>query len=214
MSTSAPELPPDLSSFAVPTFGGYALQEEGLEGVSFWPRAGARIIDTIVHYMVGYFSGTLFRMMLRIAADGHVPYRILLKISHASVPVFIAALLGATAYHVICVTVHGSSLGKLIVSIGVVQEDGSPCQLGAAIIRELGYFIDSLVFGIIGYMAMQRTRQQQRYGDQWAGTVVCARSDVAQENLRGAGRFVLAFMLALMADSALLMVGLLVQMNS
>lgn len=206
--------PPSSFSPASLTFGGYALEKQGLEGTSFWPRALARVIDFVVHYCVGYFAGTLFRTMIRIAAGGHVPLRIWLKISHRSLPLFVAALLGAIAYQVICVSVHGSSLGKLILSIVVVNEDGSPCGLRAAIIRELGYFPDSIFFGIIAYAAMQRTRLQQRYGDQWADTVVCKRSDVAQENLRGAGRFVLGLMVALMADSAFIMLGLLIQLNS
>ncbi|HSY90444.1 MAG TPA: RDD family protein [Candidatus Binatus sp.] len=211
MATSAPDPPSSTSGL---TFGGYALEEHGLEGVSFWPRAVARVIDFVIHYGVGYFAGMLFRIMLQIAAGGHVPLRIWLKISHLNLPLFVAALLGATAYQVICETVHGSSLGKLMFSMVVVNEDGSPCRLRAAIIREIGYFPDSIFFGIIAYAAMQKSRQQQRYGDQWADTVVCKRSDIAQQNLRGAGRFVLALMIAVMADAAFLMLGLLIQINS
>lgn len=95
----------------------------------------------------------------------------------------------------------------------VVQEDGAPCRLWPAVIRELGYFVDALFFGLIGYLAMQKTLKEQRHGDEWAHTIVCERSAVAPDRLRGGGRFVLAVMLATMADAALTMVGLLVVIN-
>lgn len=211
MSSSAPEL--SISSASVPTFGGYALQDQGLEGVSFWPRAIARVIDFFLHYLIGFLAGTLFRIMLEVAAGGHIPFRILLRVSHLGLPVFLGGLLGYTAYEVVFTTVHGSTVGKRILSMVVVQDDGSPCRLRSAVIRELGYFVDSIFFGLVGYLAMQKNRQEQRYGDQWADTVVCSRSHVAPENLRGPGRFVVALMFAAMADAAFLMVGLLIQLN-
>ncbi len=96
----------------------------------------------------------------------------------------------------------------------VVQEDGTPCRFWPAIIRELGYFVDGIFFGLIGYFEMQKSMKEQRYGDEWAGTVVCKRSAVAPEQLRGGGRFVLGLMLGLMADAALIMIGLLVVINN
>ncbi|MBZ5520775.1 MAG: hypothetical protein LAP21_00820 [Acidobacteriia bacterium] len=59
---------------------------------------------------------------------------------------------------------------------------------------------------------MQKTLQQQRYGDQWAHTVVCKRSSVAQQNLRSGGQFALAFILGMMADGALIGVCLLIKL--
>jgi hypothetical protein len=56
---------------------------------------------------------------------------------------------------------------------------------------------------------MQKTYQEQRYGDQWAHTVVTGRAGVIPEQLRSDGRFVLGLMLAVMTDAALAMIGLL-----
>jgi len=95
----------------------------------------------------------------------------------------------------------------------VVQEDGTPCRFRSAIIRELAYFLDSLFFGLIAYFEMQKSMKEQRYGDEWAGTVVCKRSAVSPERLRGGGRFVLGLMLGIMADAAATMIGLLVVIN-
>jgi hypothetical protein len=58
---------------------------------------------------------------------------------------------------------------------------------------------------------MQKSVQQQRHGDEWAHTVVCKRSRAPQQNLRGGGRFALAFLLAATADSALIMAGLMLK---
>ena len=114
----------------------------------------------------------------------------------------------------VSVSVHGSTLGKHVLSMVVVQEDGTPCRVGSAIIRELGYFVDSFFFGLVGYPVMQENLKKQRYGDQWAHTVVCKRSSVAPDRLRSDTRFALGLTLAMMADAALTIVGLLLRINS
>jgi hypothetical protein len=60
---------------------------------------------------------------------------------------------------------------------------------------------------------MEKSGKEQRYGDQWAETVVCKRSSLAPEQLQSDGRFALALMLAMMAVAGLNMVGLLVLMQ-
>src|SRR6266851_4800838 len=109
---------------------------------------------------------------------------------------------------------HGSTPGKLLLSMVVVQEDGSPCRPGSAWIRSLAYIIDALFFGLIGYLNMQKSPQQQRHGDEWAHTVVCHRSKVAPQNLRGIGQFTLALFFAALADAALLIVGTVINLTT
>jgi len=53
----------------------------------------------------------------------------------------------------------------------VIQENGAPCTLGAALIRGLLRFIDGLFFGVIAYTAMKAPRYQ-RVGDKSAKTIV------------------------------------------
>jgi uncharacterized RDD family membrane protein YckC len=212
MSSPAPDSP-SAPPVLLPSFGGYLGEPGGLQGVSFWPRVGARAIDLVVHYCVGVFAGLLFVILLAAASGGHIPRELALKM-RPGLTGFLMALLGSVAYQVICTSVHGSTLGKLAFSMVVVQEDGSPCRLGSAVIRELGYFVDGLFFGLIGYFAMQKTPQEQRHGDEWAHTVVCKRSNLAPEKLRGTGQFMLALMFAIMAEAALAMVGLLLAVSS
>jgi uncharacterized RDD family membrane protein YckC len=208
MSTQASELSL-FSNSTLPTFGGYATESASLEGVTFWPRVAARVIDLIVHYFSTYAAGLLFGTMMVIASGGHVPRAIIIRMRHPGVTGFVFALLGSLAYHVIFTSIHGSTLGKRLLSMVVVQEDGSPCGFKGSLIRELAYFVDAFFFGLIGYTAMQGSAQQQRHGDDWAHTVVCKRSRIAPDNLRGGGRFVVALTFAVLADAAFMMMGLL-----
>ena len=121
----------------VPTFGGYAPQENHLEGVTFWPRVGARVIDLLVHYLVSFGSGILFVIMLVIASGGHASPVALARLEHTGVAGFAFALLGSFAYHVVFTSVHGSAVGKIALSMVVVQDDGSSCKFKGALIRIL-----------------------------------------------------------------------------
>ena len=84
----------------------------------------------------------------------------------------------------------------------VVQEDGSLCRLKGAVVRSMGY------------SAMQKTSLEQRHGDEWAHTVVCKCSNAPPGSLRGGGRFVMAWFFAIMADAALIIVGLLLKLRA
>lgn len=188
--------------------------ESGIQGVRFWPRVLARVIDFCLHYVFGFIAGLLFVSLLVIAAGGRPPLWVLQRISHSRVPELIAGVFGWVAYQVICTSISGSTLGKLLLSMQVVQDDGSPCRLKSAVIRELGYFVDALFFGVIGYAAMKDDPMQKRHGDDWADTIVCKRADVPPESRQGGMRFVLGLMLGAFADIAFLMMGVLIQMNS
>jgi uncharacterized RDD family membrane protein YckC len=191
----------------------YAGRPGALKGVTFWLRVVARLIDTAVHYCVALCSGLLVGFMVAVAV----------RLQHASpaafirfgkgdskLTLFVFALLGSVMLEIVCEGFHGSTLGKLIFGFVVVQEDGTPCRLGPAAIRSLAYFVDALFFGLIGYLAMQKTPQQQRHGDEWAHTVVCQRADVAPQDLRSFGHFVAVFLLAAMADAAFIILGVVI----
>jgi uncharacterized RDD family membrane protein YckC len=199
---SGPEISPQLS-----TIRAYAGEPGAIEGVAFWPRVGARLIDLVIHYIVGILVGFFFAVVVLIAAAGHPDPIQLARMRHTGIAVFVFSLLGSVVYEIICEGLHGSTLGKLVLGMCVVQEDGAPCRFSSALIRSLAYLVDALFFGLIGYMAMQGSPQMQRKGDEWAHTIVCRRSAIPVETLRSGGRFILAFRCALMADAALIMVG-------
>lgn len=210
MSAPAPGPPPTPMSFQPPSFGGYTEHEGELPGVGFWPRVAARVIDFVAHYLVAVCSGALYGILLAVAAvaNGRSVAPLLPK---PRMVLFVFALLGSVAYETVCEAGHGSTLGKRILGMTVVQEDGTPCRLVPALIRSFAYFIDGLFFGLIAYLAMSKTPQEQRHGDVWAHTIVCKRSNVLPQNLRGTGRFFVVLMFAAMADAVLFILGMVVQ---
>ena len=98
---------------------------------------------------------------------GRPPLWVLVRFSQHRLPLFFAGLCGYFAYQTICTSVHGSTLGKRLLSLEVVQDDGSRCRLRSAIIRELAFFVDSFFFGVVGYATMAGNDQHKRYGDRW-----------------------------------------------
>jgi uncharacterized RDD family membrane protein YckC len=213
MSAAAPGPPPVPINIEPPSFGGYAERPGEIRGVSFWPRVGARVIDTIVAAMVGFCAGLVFAFFALVAArmSGQPATPMLARQSQGGFAVFVFAVLGQLAYHTVCEGLHGSTLGKLALKMVVVQENGTPCRVWPAAIRSLAYFVDTIFFGLVGYLAMKKTPQEQRHGDEWAHTIVCRRSDAPPQSLRGGGRFLAVFFLATAGEAALLMIGLLIQ---
>jgi uncharacterized RDD family membrane protein YckC len=169
----------------------YTGQPGALVGVSFWPRAGARVIDATVHFIVAISSGFVFGVILAIVASLQHNPRALTIASRpgGQLTLVFFSLLGMVALETVCEGLHGSTLGKLLLGFVVVQENGVPCRMGSALIRSLAYLVDGLFFGLIAYFAMQKTPQEQRHGDEWAHTIVCRRAQVAPQNLRGFGQF-------------------------
>lgn len=201
---------------AVPSFSGYAVQAvpEGLTGEPFWPRAVARIVDyVLLNLVIARFAGLLFRFLLTTAAGGRPPLWVLVRFSQHRLPLFFASLCGYFAYQTICTSIHGSTLGKRLLSLQVVQDDGSPCRPRSAMIRELAFFVDSFFFGLIGYTAMRANDQHKRYGDWWADTIVRKIAKAPHESRHEAGRFMLGLTLGVMADVVFVIAGLLIMMS-
>lgn len=183
------------------------------EGTPFLPRAAARIVDIVLLSYLVRFARWLFRFLLATAAGGAPPTWVLLRMFHHRLWLTLAIVLGSFAYQTICTIVYGSTLGKLLLSLQVLEDDGSPCRPWSALIRELGYFVDVTFFGFVGYVAMQGNPQHKRLGDTWAHTVVSKYPKVPQQSKRTASRFVLGLMLGSMAHLAVLLLAFLVMMT-
>ncbi len=205
--SGAPPSPPPFSDDTTAAYSGYAGATRAPtipDGVGFWPRVGARFIDTLVHTAVAIVVVMLMRSVMGSAPAPPGGLDTLAgRLAGASPLSFLVGYLGFVAYHTICEGRHGSSLGKFLLGMVVVTDQVQPCGLRAAFIRSLAYLLDILFFGLIGYLAMRRTRLQKRFGDNWAGTFVARRLQVPVSTLRGSFGSVLA--LALAADAAILM---------
>jgi uncharacterized RDD family membrane protein YckC len=66
----------------------------------------------------------------------------------------------------------GATIGKMILGLRVVNVDGSPITLQAAIIRNLLRIVDGFLFYLVGAVLAWNSPLQQRLGDRVAGTIV------------------------------------------
>jgi len=76
-------------------------------------------------------------------------------------------------YGIVLETWKGQTVGKMILGIIVVKENGEPCDFFAALLRNVLRIIDHLpTLYILGFIVMAITEKRQRLGDRLAGTVV------------------------------------------
>lgn len=78
-------------------------------------------------------------------------------------------------YYVVCESTAGATLGKRMVGIRVVGEDGDALTFGAAIVRNLLRLVDALFFYLVGFIFAILSTRGQRLGDRAAHTIVVRR---------------------------------------
>jgi uncharacterized RDD family membrane protein YckC len=144
------------------------------EYAGFAIRAGARMLDTLAVGIVNTIGGGAAGMFLAILQAAHVidggwVHRLEGGNFAVKIVVGTAAVL---AYHVLAESIGGATLGKLALGLRVRSMDLTPCTLGGAILRSLGYYIDAFFFAMPAYGSMSRSPQKQRIGDKWGKTVV------------------------------------------
>ena len=166
------------------------------QGAGFWIRALARIVDMAYGYVMGFVAGVLGSIALAILQQlSIVEYGWLARVSRDRWLLVLASLVGGICYQTLCEGMCGASLGKVVCGLRVLSEDCSPCGLKQALIRSLAYYIDGLVFGVVGYFEMTKTRMEQRHGDRWAQTLVVRTSQVPEASKPTGFRFFLAIAL-------------------
>jgi uncharacterized RDD family membrane protein YckC len=78
-------------------------------------------------------------------------------------------------YYIVCETAAGATLGKRMVGIRVVREDGEHVTFGAAVVRNVLRVVDALFFYLIGFLFALTSTRGQRLGDRAAHTIVVRR---------------------------------------
>jgi uncharacterized RDD family membrane protein YckC len=78
-------------------------------------------------------------------------------------------------YYVLCEAATGATLGKRIVGIHVVGEDGKQLTFGASLVRNLVRLVDCLFFYLVGGVFALTSPRGQRLGDRAAHTLVVRR---------------------------------------
>lgn len=193
-----------LAASAVPST---SLQASRYETVAFARRAGARIIDLILHVGVSVVAGILATLLVMVsnAITGGAA-----ELPADGLASRLLSVLGFVLFGAICEGLFGSTPGKYLLGMVVLREDGSRCSYTQALGRNFAFLIDSLFFGLVGYLSMKDSPKDQRFGDKWSGTVVATRASAPAGVLRGTGRFVGVFFLALFIDGLALTAAMLV----
>jgi len=204
-----PGAPESLEVTASPTYAPEApllVEAAPLEYADFGIRFAARLIDLVLIYALSFatnFVGAvLIVTSLRVL---HQPLQSAIQnMGTTSALSYAAALAAGVAYYVVADGLHGSTPGKMVLGLTVRAKDGGFCRFGSAVGRELGYFIDSLFFGMPAYFTMKSNPEQQRLGDKWAGTVVVRTRSLPPQERRQGGTFVYAAAAACFAYGAII----------
>jgi uncharacterized RDD family membrane protein YckC len=177
-------------------------------GKSFGVRAVAYIIDTIFMMAINYGMSIMFGIVVGIVgvASGREVVFDTESSSAACLSLFLSVLLVLT-YFALFEGLYGASLGKLILSMRVVKEDGSPCNMGAALTRGLWRFIDAFIFGLVAYVTMDKPLQQ-RLGDKRAHTVVISKNDMLPGSKRDWPMFLIALAFFIAAELVVISINL------
>jgi uncharacterized RDD family membrane protein YckC len=143
---------------------------------SFSLRAAAYAIDMVILIGVSRALTPLLQTSIPLALHYiarvlHLGFQFVPLPSNTSNIQMWAGFLLILFYLIVFEWIYGASIGKIILHMRVVMEDGSPCRLGPAAMRGLLRLIDGLFFGIIAYWTM-RQPLYQRVGDKVAKTIV------------------------------------------
>jgi uncharacterized RDD family membrane protein YckC len=160
MSPPPVEHPPSLSPDAT------HLEDAGLA-----LRFVAVLLDTVIVFlplaiMIGLLSGGGYSERRNGYANAGV------DIDGAANLSFLALFLG---YYMVCEAITGMTLGKRMVGIRVVAEDGEHVGLNAAVVRNLLRLVDGFFFYLVGALFALKSSRGRRLGDHVAGTLVVRR---------------------------------------
>ena len=196
----------NLSASAVPASS--APLVSGVESVGFAKRAGARIVDLVIHFGVALVAGAVVAVagVILEAVGVMTEGETMLRIENEGFLGTVVALFGYVAFHAICEGLYGSTPGKFALGMVVLSEDGQRCTYGQALSRSFAFLIDGLFLGLVAYASMKNSPRDQRYGDRWAETVVVERKSAPAGTLRPPLRFVGVVFVALFADAVALAV--------
>ena len=153
------------------------MEETNVESAGFGIRAAGRLIDYAPMFFasvmsgvsLAFFAGLFSTWSRRSESD------ILAIMEKSSALTYAGSFLAITIYHAFCECAGGASLGKRLLGLEVVSVELVPATFGQTFKRNLGFAIDGLFFGLIGYGQMEQSPIKQRYGDRWGKTRVVLR---------------------------------------
>ena len=130
-----------------------------MEPVGVGRRAVAVIIDSILLSIMGYVIAALTG---GATAEGF-------HIQGAPAALWLVLGLG---YFVVMEKTWGATLGKRVMGLKVVKQDGGPIDWQASVIRNILRLIDGFFFYLVGAIVIWTSKSKQRLGDMAAHTLV------------------------------------------
>lgn len=143
-----------------------------LESAGIALRFVAVLLDSIiVFFPLGFVMGLMEGGGNAESADGYGSAGASLG---TDVTLFLVFL--GICYYVFAEAYTGMTVGKRIVGIRVVDEDGTDIGFGAAVVRNVLRLVDGLFFYLVGAIVASSSPRGQRLGDRAAHTVVVRRT--------------------------------------
>jgi uncharacterized RDD family membrane protein YckC/ribosomal protein L40E len=133
------------------------------EYAGFWMRLGAAVLDTIIIWFgLTVFSAISF--LLSSSRSGST--------AAAGLLMSMITLVWPIAYYILFTGLRGQTLGKIVVRIRVVNEQGGVPGFGRAALREtIGKFVSTLAVGF-GFLSIAWSKEKRGWHDIIAGTYV------------------------------------------
>jgi uncharacterized RDD family membrane protein YckC len=180
-------------------------------GIGFWPRAGARVLDVLFVMLLAFPAGIVAAIVLLILqVAGVTDDGWAVRMQESTVANYVFGAFAGVAFHAASDTLVGATPGKLVFRMRVVNLDGRRCGVGAALVRNLAYFVDSFFFGVPAYSSMQRGPEQQRYGDRWAKTMVISADEARLHQPAAASRVIFGVLASCIIAGAVTATGVIV----
>ena len=170
-------------------------------------RVAARLVDVAVHYGVSFYAIFWLSMAAAVAVPEQMD-AIIARLGENTFFGVILGVLGSVLYHTCMEGMHGSSIGKRLFGLTVLDAEGGPCSLRQGWKRSLAFLVDSFFLGMVGYSAAKGSPMRQRVGDDWADTVVVRTRSVPVPLRRSGKELFAAFIGGFACDFILVALGL------
>ena len=146
-------------------------------GADFGIRFLARGIDIFFGIFLSLISGFVGGIVLAVLSSmGRIGENWVELSGQRSYWTYVFGILGGVLYHWFAEGIGGTTVGKLLCGLNVVQLDGRRCSFIGVFKRGLAYLVDALFFGLIALESMKKSVLRQRHGDVWGKTVVVKKS--------------------------------------
>jgi len=128
----------------------------------FWIRGAAALIDFVLFFLVQLSLGFVAAKIWGQDVEESIAFLPL---------VWLFTLIFVGAYTTVLHAMAGQTVGKMVVGVRVVGDDGAPPTIGVALLRYFAYFV-SLVTLLGGYAMAGLRRDKRALHDLIAGTRV------------------------------------------